>query len=236
MPIILSFIPWFVIRKILKNNEIVILPTKYLQRKLKLKNAKVIPIGIDTSKFCKKRIKRRRQKLTVGYVGHPSIDKGIMEVVKIFSRLSNSKFKKVLFLSNMNVNLDYFKKIDSNIEIHGPKKDLVMVYNSIDILVLPYRHEVSSIAIPLVLIEGMACGVPIITSDLPHIREIGRDALIYVKPFNIDKFVEEINKLAQNPKRREEMGEKARKIVERYYSKEKMLREYKKIYDSLLKS
>jgi len=235
-PILLSIIPWFVIKKILeRENTVVVLPNNYLYKKLKLKNAKIVPIGVDIKKFYKKETIKDYRKTTIAYVGHPAVDKGIIEVAKIFSKLDNKKFKKVMFLTNLNINIDYLKSIDPNIEIFGPQEDIVKVYNTIDILILPYRHEISSIAIPLVLIEAMACEVPIITSDLPHLREIGKDSLIYVKPFDIDGFVKEINNLANNPEKRLEIGKKARNIIEKHYNEKIMLEEYKKLYDYLLK-
>ena len=235
-PFLLSLLPWFVIRKILGNMNIVILPNFYLYKKLKLRNAMVINIGIDINEFSKKNKSYSGQKIIVAYIGHPAVNKGIIEVAKIFSKLDNRKFRKVMFLSSLSINLDYLKKIDQDIEIFGPQKNIVDIYNFIDILMLPYRHEISSISVPLVLIEAMACEVPIIASDLPHIKEVGRDALIYVKPFDVEKFVNKIDYLANNLEKRLEMGKKARDIVVKYYNEKKMLSEYRKLFDSLLKN
>ncbi|AVB77129.1 glycosyltransferase family 4 protein [Methanococcus maripaludis] len=233
-PIFLSLIPWFLIKKILGQNEVLILPNKYLYKNLNIKTAKIIPIGIDAVKFHKKNIEKN-SKITVAYAGHPAVDKGIIEVLKIFSRLDSTKFRKVLFLTNLNINLDYLKKIDPSVEIFGPQKDIVDTYNSIDILILPYRHEISSIASPLVLIEAMACEVPVITSDLPHVKEIGGEILQYVKPFDISDFVKKVSDLANNPEKRLEMGKKSRNIVLEYYDEKETLMKYMKIYDTVIK-
>jgi glycosyltransferase involved in cell wall biosynthesis len=231
-PFLLALLPWFIIKKILETNEFVILPNNYLYNHLKLKNSKIIPLGINTKKFYKKN-KYEHSKLTIAYVGHPAVDKGIIEVLKIFSKLDDDIFRKVLFLSNLNINLDYLKEIDSNTEIFGPQKDIVSMYNSIDILILPYRHEVSSIAIPLVLIEAMACEVPVITSDLPHVKEIGGNVLQYSKPLDISDFVKKVNDLANTPEKRLEMGKKSRNIVLEHYDEKETLMKYKKLYDNI---
>ncbi len=227
-------IPWKLIRVLFeRTTELVILPNRYTYSRMRPRNGKVIQLGIDIKKFenCSSR-RRGGRKVTIGYVGHPSTSKGIIEAVKIFSHFQN--VRKVLFLSNPSrIRTELLMEIDGSVEIKGPQEDVPGMYSSIDVLVLPYRHELSSIATPLVLLEAMACGVAVVTSDIGHLREAGENALLYAKPGDVKGFVERVRYLLENPKVRRKLGRRAKAIVRRKYEEGRMLSEYLKLYRSL---
>jgi len=224
-------IPWKLVRVLFeKTTKLVILPNRYTYNHIRPRNGKVIRLGIDIKKFenCPSRRIGGRN-ITIGYVGHPSTSKGIIEVLEIFSHFQN--VRKVLFLSNPSrIKTELLKKIGGKVEIEGPQEDVPGMYSSIDVLILPYRHELSSIATPLVLLEAMACGVAIVTSDIGHLREAGGDSILYAKPGNIESFVEKVRYLLDNPKMRRKLGKKAKAIARRRYDEKSMLREYLKLY------
>ena len=62
------------------------------------------------------------------------------------------------------------------------------IYNSADILFFPTLGE--GFGYPL--IEAMACGLPIVTSDIPITNEVAGEAAVYVNPNSIDDMVEAI--------------------------------------------
>lgn len=53
---------------------------------------------------------------------------------------------------------------------------LVRAYQQADAVVLPSKYE----GFGLPVVEGMACGAPVICSDIPVLREIGGDAALHV--------------------------------------------------------
>lgn len=76
-----------------------------------------------------------------------------------------------------------------------------------DIMVLPTLAEGMSNA----LLEGMACGLPIISSDLPFNHEfLDASFSILVDPLNIDEIRAAIKMLASNPEKRNQMSTAAR--------------------------
>lgn len=94
---------------------------------------------------------------------------------------------------------------------------LPRIYAAADLVVLPSQLQES---FGLVLIEAMACGKPVVASNLPGVRSVvsdGRDGLL-VRPGDVDELVAKLQMLLDNHTRRREMGEQGRKKVEQRYS------------------
>jgi len=219
-----TVIRWFFERTV----RVAVFSNRYTERRIGARNGRVIRIGIDLTKFrgCSR---RRRGSITVGYVGHPSTSKGIIEAVEVMKKLKG--VRRVLFLSNPSrINVEKLTGNDEGIQVMGPQEDLKAMYSSIDVLILPYRHELSSIATPLVLLEAMACGVAVVTSCIGHLTEASRDAVIYAEPGNVVDFVEKVHYLIENPKLRKKLGRHAKHVVWRNYDEEMMLHSYLNLY------
>jgi len=72
------------------------------------------------------------------------------------------------------------------------------------VFVLPTLAEGCSNAI----VEAMACGLPIISSDLPFNKDIlDNQNSILVDPMNINKIALTIKELKENPQKRKEMSD-----------------------------
>ena len=214
---ITQFIPLtFKIRAISKMKTIVV-PTKYLKNKLNLPNAKLIRLGIDTNKF--KPIKTpKNKKLNLAYFGHNTPLKGFTDVVKAFKILNNKDLNLNLHLTQYSEKTEnYAKKHNKRIKVLGPSKDIVKDYNKADIIILPFRSDVSSIGIPLTLIETMSCGKPIITTNLPHIKEIAGNTVIYVDTYSPKQIALAVNKLKSNLKLQKRLGKNTRARAKKLY-------------------
>lgn len=57
-------------------------------------------------------------------------------------------------------------------------EELVALYNCADVFVYPSYYE----GFGLPVLESMACGTPVITSDVSSIPEVGGDAVLYIQP------------------------------------------------------
>lgn len=69
---------------------------------------------------------------------------------------------------------------------------------------LPYFE---GFGIPIV--EGMACGVPVLTSDTTAMPEIGSDAVLYADPFNIQSIVSGLTRIDNDLELRAQLREKS---------------------------
>ncbi|MDP3986910.1 MAG: glycosyltransferase family 4 protein, partial [Nanoarchaeota archaeon] len=132
------------------------------------KKIKVIPPGIDLSRFMKKKKSLERplflrDKRVVLVVSRIAQDKNVLDAVKAFS-LVKTKNAALVFIGP--VVKDYFEKIKEFIRINkiknvyflGEKKDPENYYPLGDIFVLPSRVE----AFGLVLVEAQTSGLPCI--------------------------------------------------------------------------
>ena len=108
--------------------------------------------------------------------------------------------------------------------------NLIKVYQSSDIFILPSinRHE----AFGLVLIEAMACGVPVIASDLPGVRQVFRNGIdgLTAEAGNAQDLAEKIAELLGNEPKRESMARNARAYAVTRYSWEQIGNKLKRIF------
>ena len=88
-------------------------------------------------------------------------------------------------------------------------------------------------AAPLVLLQAMACGVPVVASDIGAIPEmLGRDgaAGLLVPPGDLDALVAAVGALLHDPERRRRMGEAGRRRVLESYTVERMAERTAAVY------
>jgi len=112
--------------------------------------------------------------------------------------------------------------------------DLPQYYALCDLLVLPStRSEIFG----LVLVEAMACGKPVIATNLPGVRTVVDDGIngFLVTPGDIDELAEKIQCLLENPDMRAQFGKKARQKVETRYSWKEIGRHLEEIYRGVLR-
>ncbi|MBI2542861.1 MAG: glycosyltransferase family 4 protein [Candidatus Aenigmarchaeota archaeon] len=231
--LISNFTPLFVKRFFLNEMDAVIVPSKWLSGKLRLRNSYIIRQGIDVRKF-KSTGKGNGSKIVMSFFGHPDSEKGIFELIDSFSKLQDSNIEKNMFFTEKTEKIENFiSRKDKSVKVFGFVEDIVKEYNDSDIVILPYRHSLGGIATPLVLLEAMACGRAIITTDLPHLREICGDAVFYVKPYSVEDLLNAIRYLGGNPELRKMLGKKARERAVKYYDQKKMFLEYEKLFEKL---
>ena len=78
---------------------------------------------------------------------------------------------------------EYIKFID-----YVDENDIVALYQASDLFVFPSLYE----GFGLPILEAMACGIPVITSHISSIPEVGGNAVYYVNPHNEDELAKAI--------------------------------------------
>jgi glycosyltransferase involved in cell wall biosynthesis len=114
-----------------------------------------------------------------------------------------------------------------------PERLLPYYYNAADYFVVPSS---SGEGLPLVLLEAMACGLPVIATIVGGIPEIIENMIngVLVPPRNPEAMAETISTLLSNKELGETIGNGARKIVEEKFTWEENLRLLQEVYDDFL--
>ncbi len=137
----------------------------------------VIPNGVDTKGFTPSGDKINLDgDPAILYVGKISLEKGIDVLIKALRLLKDDLRKAKLHIVGSGSWMDrailLAQKLDvhSYIRFHGkvPHSYLPYVFRGADIFVLPSRVE----AFGIVLLEAMACGLPVVASSVGGIPEI----------------------------------------------------------------
>lgn len=89
-------------------------------------------------------------------------------------------------------------RLQEHVKILGfiPDNDLVILYNTAKLFVHPSNWE----GFGLPILEAMACGLPIICSDIPAFREIAADAAVYFDQKDYLSIARNIQMLCENSK------------------------------------
>jgi phosphatidylinositol alpha-mannosyltransferase len=77
---------------------------------------------------------------------------------------------------------------------------------------MPSSHE----GLPLVLLEAMAAGAPVVCSALPELTEVGGDAVVPVAPLTADGLAGAVHDLLADPARRLRLSAAATERAGRY--------------------
>jgi glycosyltransferase involved in cell wall biosynthesis len=98
--------------------------------------------------------------------------------------------------------------LDDCFELLGHRRDAVQVMSAFDVFCLPSRHE----GLPVVLMEALALGLPIVATDVGGVAELvtdGDDAVL-VPASEPARLAAELIALALDPPRRAAMAARAR--------------------------
>ena len=125
--------------------------------------------------------------------------------------------------------------IDANIKLTGfvPDRLLPVYYDAADYFILP---SASGEGLPLVLLEAMACGLPVIATTVGGTPEIIKHMKngVLVPPRNPEAMAETMAKLLSEERLGPTIGEEARRIVEDRFTWEENLRRLQNIYSEFL--
>ncbi len=107
--------------------------------------------------------------------------------------------------------------------------DLPAIYSIASLFLYPSFRE--SFGIPI--LEAMACGTPVITSNVFSMPEIAGDAALLVDPNNPDDMAQAIHKMLTNKELQQSFKEKGFEQVKKF-SWKKMAQDYIEIYKEII--
>ena len=117
-----------------------------------------------------------------------------------------------------------------NIQLCGyvPNQELPLIYNLAEIFLYPSLRE--SFGIPI--LEAMACGTPVITSNTSSMPEVAGDAALLIDPFRPETIADAILQLQGNPAERAHLVARGLERVQRFSWRE-TARQVRRVYEQV---
>lgn len=181
-----------------------------------------------------------RQPFTLGYVGRLVPEKGIADLISALATLpSHIQLRIIGTGSHADTLIAHASAVGvaSRITWHSPVASHAMpsVMQGLDALVLPSRTTTNwKEQFGRVLIEAMACGVPVIGSDSGEIPHVIADGGIVYPEGNHTALAHAIAQLVTNPQLYADYSQKARQRVQQHYTQRALARQYLQIYQHML--
>lgn len=179
-------------------------------------------------------IKREERKIL--FAGHIIPSKGVFELVKACKRIDNIKLVMIGFVTSR-IKTQLLELAGNNnkwLEFHGElnSEDTIIQMISANIFILPSYTE----GFPNVILESMACGCPIIASNvgaIPDMLNINSNQVcgICIEPKNIDSIQKGISKMLSNKSFANSCTKNAQNRVNEVYSISVVWEQLKKIWD-----
>lgn len=218
---------------LLKISDKVIVPTPYFKDviiekyEVPVESIFVSPSGgINRSIFYeRKSAKRKGDTVYIGYVGRIEKSKGWEDLLHAFYQVLQSEKRRNVKLIMVGEGSDSSKRdqllLDLNLEDKVilndllPQSELARVFNKMDLFIFPSKRE----SLGLVGLEAMACGTPVIGSEIGGIQSYLIDGYngYFSQPGKPDSITTAINKfLDLELDRKEQLTKNALETAEKY--------------------
>ncbi len=180
----------------------------------------VIPqFGIDPERFTPGGIPREHRSFTVGYAGGLLREKGLDVLLRAMSGIEIDWALKLLGTGEDEPRLRKLARalgIESRVTFMDrvPSRNMPEFYRGLDLFVLPSITTKSwKEQFGRVLVEAMACGVPVIGSSSGAIPEVIGNAGMVFPEGDVESLKEAISRVAGDESLREELSKKGRERV-----------------------
>ncbi|MEP6775181.1 MAG: glycosyltransferase [Chloroflexota bacterium] len=210
--------------------------------------------GVDTSRYMppstEARAEARREfgikvdDLLIGVVGRLSPEKGGLDnLIRAAYRLREQHVNVRLLivgdgpvrakLEKLDAELhEWNRGLESSVIFAGPRQDIPRLLGAMDIFVLPSLNE----ALPIVILEAMAVGLPVVATRVGGVPEIVQDGAtgLLVAPGDEAALLTALNRLAEDSALRVKLADAGREQVRGKFTIEQMVRNLEIIYEELL--
>ena len=192
----------------------------------------------DQNALNEARKKYRLPERFIFFIGNTDPKKNTINVLKAFAQYQlkhNDDLWLVMPDFNESALLDMLSKtnkpdVRNKILTTGyvPNAELPYIINQCTLMLYPSLRE--SFGIPI--LEGMACGVPVITSNTSSMPEIAGDAALLIAPVSPDSILQAIEQIIDNPTLATELSAKGLQRATQF-SWDKMAESYVKLYQEV---
>ncbi len=244
----LSWLIWYPLEKAfskLTDTLIVINNMDYevATKKFKAKAIEQVPgVGVNLKQFTNEQSVNLKQEYalndnckTVLSVGELNENKNQKVIIKALAHAKDENIHYFLAGNGpLREELEALAKklgVDKQVHFLGYRRDLISIYNAVDLFVLPSLRE----GLGMASIEAMSFGLPIVTSNRQGINDYSENGVSGYKygPNDYEGFAEGIKKILYDDELRRKMGENNR-ITAQKFSLESSINKMSEIYDGLL--
>jgi glycosyltransferase involved in cell wall biosynthesis len=205
---------------------------------------RVVPNGVPDPGALALRRGEPRRTFTILYLGQLSDLKGVDNLIDAFGTLGGGEPEARLVIAGAWLTRRDETRIRARvaaspaaarIDLHGVvgPEEKARLLAAADVLTLPVRSHEGQ---PLVVLEAMAAGLPVVTTDVPVIPEMVTENVHghLRKPGDIDGFVEALRGLVRDPVRRRAMGAGNRTEAETRYDVPVAVETLSTIFDRIM--
>ena len=202
-----------------------------------------IPNGVDCDRFSKPEtnrpasLRQSEDEILIGVVSALRPEKNIKRLVRLFADLSTSRPCRLVIvgdgqeraaLERLSQNLDIKDKVTFTGAVNSPESILA----ELDLFALTSDTE----QMPYCLIEAMAAGLPIVSTDVGDILTMLPDAnKPFVAPPRAESLLKaQMERLIERPDLRKTIGEQNRKHAKERFDRRRMLEQYHRLFASVL--
>lgn len=214
------------------------------QRKLKAKQVEYVPgVGIDVAWFRDAKIDKIAKRMELGIphdafllasVGELNTNKNHQIIIRAMSKLDRSDVHYIIAGMGESkerlISLAEELGISDRVHLLGYRTDVNEIYKASDVCCFVSLRE----GLGLAAIEGMASGLPLITTDIRGINDYSLDGITGFKcsADDIDGFSKAISTLVLSHELRFQMGQQNKEVAARY-DVSVINRTMKNLYDSI---
>jgi glycosyltransferase involved in cell wall biosynthesis len=183
---------------------------------------RVIHNGVDTDLFSPHKIETGKKVQQLLWVGRFVPGKGVNFLIDAFYKIVKKFPDTRLVLvgegpqkGSINTQIEKLG-IRNNVEIYDycDNSRLPDLFNQSDIFILPSLME----GVPRTMLEAMACGIPVIVTELPHLKKIVGGAGLFISRGDSEMLSESIIQLLNDNKMASYLGEKGRMKILKDFS------------------
>jgi glycosyltransferase involved in cell wall biosynthesis len=196
------------------------------------------PHFLDFDKFKIKKKFDERDNL-IGYIGRLSEEKGILNFVNAIPKISKEKNNLQFLIGGDGLLREKIEKyLDENdlndkVKLVGwiPHNGLPDYLNELKLLVIPSYTETG----PVIALEAMACGTPIIGTKVGHMADLVRDQETgFILEDNSSQCIARNTIRALNYLELEQIAKNARALVEKEFTYEKAVERYREVLNDIV--
>ena len=203
------------------------------------KDVPVVWNGVDTNIF-KPMIEYPLKNDFILTVGRLGPGKGMEDLVDAIYFISRQKRAIKLVITGEGPLKHFLEQrvnaygLKESIRFEGHISDrnhLIHLYQKTSLFVLPSHHE----GLPTVMLEAMACGCPVLATDVGGVPDIIKDGVngVLIPAKDSRRMASVIQSLLADPEKLYEMGVQARETVEERFSWDKIGKNFIDLYSSI---